>query len=99
MRTVTLLSCLCRPAFFALVATAAICASKTTYLKSYKGTPYEDSRYQGGTQKIPGKVQCSYYDRGGEGVAYHDSDSKNSGSGDLNPADGTYLNQFRMEES
>ncbi len=29
-----------------------------------------------GAQKIPGKVECAYYDRGGEGVAYHDSDSK-----------------------
>jgi hypothetical protein len=44
-------------------------------------------------------VQCAYYDRGGEGVAYHDSDSNNSGSGALNPADGTYLNQFRINES
>lgn len=65
---------------------------------AYKGTPYQDSRYQGGAQKIPGKVQCAYYDRGGEGVAYHDTDAKNNGSGGLNPADGTYLNQFRMDE-
>jgi hypothetical protein len=42
---------------------------------------------------------CAYYDRGGEGVAYHDSDAKNSGSGGLNPADGTYLNEFRMHEA
>ena len=41
----------------------------------------------------------AYYDRGGEGVAYHDSDGKNSGSGGLNPADGTYLNEFRMHEA
>jgi hypothetical protein len=52
----------------------------------------------GGPQKIPGKVECAYYDRGGEGVAYHDTDAKNNGSGVLNPADGTYLNQFRMDE-
>ena len=52
----------------------------------------------GGAQKIPGQVQCAYYDRGGPGVAYHDTDSKNNGSGGLNPADGTYLNQFRMDE-
>jgi hypothetical protein len=32
-------------------------------------------------------------------VAYHDSDAKNNGSGALNPADGTYLNEFRMNES
>jgi hypothetical protein len=66
--------------------------------KDYQGRPYQDSRYQGGPQKIPGKVQCAYYDLGGEGVAYHDSDAVNNGSGKLNPANGTYLNEFRMKE-
>jgi hypothetical protein len=47
---------------------------------------------------VPGRVMCAYYDVGGEGVAYHDSDAKNHGSGTLNPAGGTYLNQFRMNE-
>jgi hypothetical protein len=65
---------------------------------SYRGVPYQDSHYQGGAQKIPGRVECAYYDQGGEGVAYHDSDGKNNGSGGLNPADGTYLNEFRMGE-
>jgi hypothetical protein len=64
----------------------------------YKGSPYHDSRYQGGAQRIPGRVDCAYYDLGGEGIAYHDTDAKNNGSGALNPADGTYLNQFRMDE-
>jgi hypothetical protein len=86
------------PALLSLFATAAICAAQTNYPKDYKGIPYQDSRYQGGAQKIPGKVECAYYDRGGEGFAYHDTDSKNHGSGELNPADGTYLNQFRMDE-
>jgi hypothetical protein len=64
-----------------------------------KGAPYQDSKYTSGAQKIPGRVMCAYYDRGGEGVAYHDSDAKNSGSGGLNPADGTYLNEFRIHEA
>jgi hypothetical protein len=64
----------------------------------YEGTPYQDDRHQGGAQRIPGKVGCAFYDRGGEGVAYHDTDPKNMGSGTLNPADGSYLNQFRMDE-
>ena len=72
------------------------CAS--TGLKEYQGKPFQDSRYQGGPQKIPGRVQCAYYDLGGEGVAYHNQDTKNHGSGELNPADGTYLNEFRMNE-
>jgi hypothetical protein len=82
----------------ALITSTAISASKPGFLNSYKGTPFHDSRYHGGAQKIPGKVYCAYYDLGGEGVAYHDSDAKNNGSGGLNPADGTYLNEFRMLE-
>jgi hypothetical protein len=66
--------------------------------KNYSGTPFHDQVYSGGPQKIPGRVQCAYYDLGGEGVAYHDSDAVNNGSGKLNPADGTYLNEFRMTE-
>jgi hypothetical protein len=64
----------------------------------YKGLPYHDTRYQGGPQKIPGQVLCAYYDLGGEGLAYHDTDPQNHGSGELNPADGTYLNEFRIHE-
>ena len=80
-----------------VIATAAA-GSRKDFLKSYRGIPFEDSRYHGGAQKIPGKVECAYYDRGGEGVAYHDSDAKNNGSGALNPADGSYFNEFRKEE-
>jgi hypothetical protein len=68
------------------------------YLKDYQGKPFHDSRYPGGPQEIPGRVQCAYYDFGGEGVAYHDTDAVNHGSGQLNPVNGTYLNEFRMKE-
>ena len=88
-----MLTCL---AFF---ATAALCTSQTNYPENYKGTPYQDARYQSGPQKIPGQVEFVYYDRGGEGIAYHDADAKNNGSGALNPADGTYLNEFRKDEA
>src|SRR6202789_3111745 len=83
--------------FIGTVACASGTSSKDTKDK-YKGAPYSDSRYQSGAQKIPGRVECAYYDRGGEGIAYHDTDAKNNGSGALNPADGTYLNEFRMNE-
>lgn len=86
------------PALIVLLAATGICASPIYFRHSYKGTPYQDSRYQGGAQQIPGRVECAYYDFGGEGIAYHDSDAKNNGSGALNPADGTYLNEFRMNE-
>jgi hypothetical protein len=65
---------------------------------TYQGAPFTDSRHTSSPQKIPGRVECALYDVGGEGVAYHDSDAKNDGSGGLNPADGTYLNEFRMHE-
>lgn len=67
--------------------------------KSYQGKPFHDSRYNGGAQTIPGRLQCEYYDFGGEGITYHDSDSINSGSGRLNPADGSYLHEFRINEA
>ncbi|MDR0506027.1 MAG: carbohydrate-binding protein [Dysgonamonadaceae bacterium] len=60
--------------------------------------PFNDEKYQSGAQIIPGKVYCAYYDFGGEGVAYHDADSINQGSGKLNPDDGSYLHTFRMKE-
>jgi len=65
----------------------------------YAGIPFEDQVYQQGAQKLPGKLQCEYFDQGGEGVAYHDSDSINSGSGRYNKADGSYLHEFRINEA
>src|SRR5450631_1199697 len=86
----------------ALCLTAASLVAANAFSQSFvsqdKGAPYRDSRYQGGPQKVPGRVLCAYYDLGGEGVAYHDTDPKNHGSGELNPADGTYLNEFRIHE-
>jgi hypothetical protein len=86
--------------FLCLTAVSMLAARAYTqsFVSQYKGVPYHDSRYQGGLQKIPGRVLCAYYDLGGEGVAYHDTDSKNHGSGELNPDDGTYLNEFRINE-
>jgi len=56
------------------------------------------SSWNGTIQQIPGKIQCEFYDLGGEGIAYHDTDSINNGSGRLNPVNGTMLNEFRMNE-
>ena len=85
---------LCVMAASMLAATAL----SQSFLRQYRGVAYHDSRYNGSPQKIPGRVLCAYYDQGGEGVAYHDTDAKNHGSGELNPADGTYLNEFRIHE-
>ena len=82
-------------AAFAIAAAAALSARIPI---DYKGKPFQDERHRQSPQSIPGRVECAYYDSGGEGVAYHDREAKNHGSGELNPADGTYLNQFRMRE-
>ena len=80
-------------ACFVAVSMLPAIGSSRSFLSQYKGLPYHDSRYNDGAQKIPGKVLCAYYDLGGEGVAYHDTDPQNHGSGELNPADGTSLNE------
>lgn len=79
----------------ALICTAILIAfaAQTNAQKNYKG-----KAWNGKIQQIPGKIQCEFYDVGGEGVAYHDTDSVNNGSGRLNPANGTLLNEFRMNE-
>jgi hypothetical protein len=58
----------------------------------YKGTPW-----QGTAQAIPGKVLAAFYDVGGEGVAFHDGDNVNSGSGGLNKGP-EEKNNFRKDE-
>jgi hypothetical protein len=50
----------------------------------YHGRPFQDEQHNTGPQTIPGRLQAALYDLGGEGVAYHDVDSVNHGSGELN---------------
>ncbi len=50
----------------------------------YQGKPFEDGQHRTGPQVIPGRVQAALYDLGGEGIAYHDLDPANHGSGELN---------------
>jgi hypothetical protein len=84
--------------FWSQPGTALAQSDRSLVLEQYKGMPFRDSHYKTAPQQIPGLVECAAYDSGGEGVAYHDSDAVNHGSGQLNPADGTYLNEFRMHE-
>jgi hypothetical protein len=51
---------------------------------AYAGRPFQDAIHKTGPANIPGLVQCALYDLGGEGVAYHDTDALNNGSGKLN---------------
>jgi len=71
----------------------------------YKGKPFQDENHKSGPQVIPGVLQCALYDLGGEGVAYHDTDAINHGSGELNrkpdhcrPGAPPYFCYFREKE-
>jgi hypothetical protein len=59
---------------------------------AYAGKPYQLH-----PQTIPGRVEAEFYDTGGEGVAYHDSDAGNNGSGKLNKGSSD-LDRFRKDE-
>jgi hypothetical protein len=43
------------------------------------GTPQQQTPYGGTARNIPGTIEAEHYDNGGEGVAYHDLSSGNSG--------------------
>lgn len=88
-------ACLCLTAF---TASAQIPAD-------YRGKPFADTFHKTGTPNLPGIIQCALYDLGGEGVAYHDTDALNNGSGKLNldpkhqrAHAGDYIWHFRNDE-
>lgn len=71
----------------------------------YRGTPFADTVHKAGPPNIPGLVQCALYDLGGEGIAYHDTDATNNGSGKLNLESGhqrahagPFIWHFRRDE-
>jgi endoglucanase len=59
---------------------------------------YSGKPFQGRVQSIPGLLECEFYDEGGEGVAYHETDGRNHGSGELNKGDSERDN-FRKDEN
>ncbi len=79
--------------FRVLFPSASVLAGSYLSSQHYHGKPWQNR-----VQDIPGKIQCEYYDSGGEGITYHDQDSVNNGSGKLNPLNGTLLHAFRMKE-
>ena len=72
-----------KPLGFAMALILVYCL-RTATPADYKGTPFKDPEHKSGPQVIPGRLQCALYDLGGEGVAYHDTDAINHGSGELN---------------
>jgi len=59
---------------------------------------YTGKPWNGAPQEIPGILQCELYDLGGEGVAYHDTEPLNRGSGELNVNINTPQAMFRRTE-
>jgi hypothetical protein len=45
----------------------------------YKGTPFKDEKQTNPPIRIPGKLQCEYYDLGGKGVAYDGNKAMSNG--------------------
>ena len=94
-----------RCALIAFASLTLVVRSDAGLPQDYQGKPFQDSVYSAGPQQIPGRLECAYYDLGGEGVAYHDTDSTNHGSGELNlkpehhrPHANPYIWSFRANE-
>jgi hypothetical protein len=88
-----------------LFVLSSVQSGPSTVPADYQGKPFQDSVYKAGPQSLPGILQCALYDLGGEGVAYHDTDAINHGSGELNqqanhqrPHAGPYIWNFRKDE-
>lgn len=67
--------------FICFAGTLSLCG---TVPADYQGRPFADAVHKTGIPSLPGLIQCALYDLGGEGVAYHDTDAINNGSGKLN---------------
>ncbi|ASZ12668.1 carbohydrate-binding protein [Chitinophaga pendula] len=55
-------------------------AVNTTYTANYTATGLVQAPYTGTPVAIPGKIEAENFDKGGEGIAYHDSSPGNAGN-------------------
>jgi len=92
-------------AALAIILLTTFACRAADFPADYKGRPFEDAFHKAGPPSIPGTIQCALFDLGGEGVAYHDSDAINRGSGELNmkpdhqrPHASEYIWSFRKDE-
>ena len=88
-----------------LVFCCTIATARAELPADYRGKAFADAVHKAGAPNIPGIVQCALYDLGGEGIAYHDTETTNNGSGKLNLEKGhqrahagEYLWFFRKDE-
>lgn len=89
-----------------LLLIGAILSGHAEVPVDYRGRPFADAFHKTGPANIPGILQCAHFDLGGEGIAYHDTDPLNNGSGKLNlelghqrAHAGEYIWHFRQDES
>jgi hypothetical protein len=101
MKNKTIVTCGC----IGIAGISLLVTSNAALPPDYQGKPFQDSIHTAGPQQIPGRVECALYDLGGEGVAYHDTDPTNHGSGELNlkpehhrPHATSYVWGFRANE-
>jgi hypothetical protein len=73
-----------RSSAIGLIGLALTTSCSAALPPDYQGKPFQDEVHESGPQALPGRVECAYYDVGGEGVAYHDTDPSNNGNGKLN---------------
>jgi hypothetical protein len=87
--------------FFVIIGNSS---AQAQFPAGYKGMPYKDSVYTKGIQWLPGRLELGYYDRGGEGIAYHDKTPQNEGAflnkkaGEQRPGISDYIAFFRKNE-
>jgi hypothetical protein len=95
---------------FYVIAVVCLCCSNlfTQIPAGYKGSPFHNDSVKVYPIRIPGKLQCEYYDFGGLGVAYGGTKAKINGlnpGADLNykqhcnEGGNTYLCTFRDTEA
>jgi|WetSurMetagenome_2_1015567.scaffolds.fasta_scaffold00060_32 hypothetical protein len=63
------------------IAVFFISLSNATIPAGYTGTPFSFDTLQGRPQQIPGVIKGVFFDNGGEGVAFHESNSNTQNQG------------------
>lgn len=65
---------------YVIVSVETDCGTQhdSIYVEVSQQLPFPDTDTK---QKIPGTIEAIYYDTGGEGIAYHDNDPENQGTG------------------
>jgi Carbohydrate binding module (family 6) len=83
--------------YLRLAAAALFTTALAGLLSAQVPADYKGKPWKGKMLTLPGKLTFAFYDEGGEGIAYHDADKVNHGSGKLNRGP-EEKNNFRKDE-